>query len=263
LEVTSVGDNVLPSETTTEVTSNVLVRDGHTIVIGGLFRERTSAGRSQVPVLGNVPYLGTLFRRTADDTTREEVIVLVTPHVVKQDLDEAKGQQIMEDVERLRIGQRKGLRWWGRERLAQSHIRWAKQELLAGDLEKAEWNIDMALSLEPRMIEAIELKEKITDKAYWSETAQFSVVKYLVERLIMNDLGKPYRWIIPPERPLDDMKLDPEVRDRLLIHPEPTDPVPGLSEAKRSAELKAQQELADQDKGGPAAQGEGDAPKAD
>ncbi|HAU36613.1 MAG TPA: type IV pilus secretin PilQ, partial [Phycisphaerales bacterium] len=51
--VQTVGQNALPSETTTEVTSNVMVRDGRTIVIGGLFRERTSNGRAQVPLAGN------------------------------------------------------------------------------------------------------------------------------------------------------------------------------------------------------------------
>src|SRR5690606_22979737 len=45
----------LPFEQTTEVTTNIIVRDGHTILIGGLFREVTSASRSQVPLVGNVP----------------------------------------------------------------------------------------------------------------------------------------------------------------------------------------------------------------
>ncbi|MHC4717050.1 MAG: secretin N-terminal domain-containing protein [Planctomycetota bacterium] len=53
----------LPYEHTTECTSNVMVKDGHTIVIGGLFRERTSNVRSQIPGLGSLPVVGPLFRR--------------------------------------------------------------------------------------------------------------------------------------------------------------------------------------------------------
>ena len=45
----------LPFESTTETTTNIMVRDGHTIVIGGLFRERTVNGRSQVPLIANIP----------------------------------------------------------------------------------------------------------------------------------------------------------------------------------------------------------------
>ncbi|HAU36614.1 MAG TPA: hypothetical protein DCX07_02715, partial [Phycisphaerales bacterium] len=68
------------------------------------------------------PYLGTLFRRTQDNTSREEVIILITPHVIRQAADEATSEQIKDDVERFRIGQRKGLQWFGRERLAQGYM---------------------------------------------------------------------------------------------------------------------------------------------
>ena len=73
---------MLPSEQTTEATTGVLVRDGHTIVIGGLFRESTTNGRSQVPILGDIPYVGVLFRKTSDKTLREELIILITPHIL-------------------------------------------------------------------------------------------------------------------------------------------------------------------------------------
>src|SRR5205823_5851041 len=70
----------IPQEQTTEVTSNVMVKDGHTIVIGGLFRDASSTTRGQVPGLGSIPVLGALFRDQKDSTTREEVIILLTPH---------------------------------------------------------------------------------------------------------------------------------------------------------------------------------------
>ena len=74
----------IPQTQTTEVTSNVMIKDGRTIVIGGLFRESTVASRGQVPVLGNIPILGVPFRRTNDSTIRTETIILITPHIINR-----------------------------------------------------------------------------------------------------------------------------------------------------------------------------------
>jgi len=240
--VEQVGTNVLPSETTTEVTSNVLVRDGHTIVIGGLFRERTSNGRSQVPLLGDIPYLGAVFRSTDDDTVREEVIILITPRIIKQAQDEAVCEQLKDDVERFRIGQRKGMRWWGRSRLAQSYLRKAKQDLSAGRMDKSLWNIDSALSLEPRMEEAIRIKERLTRKAYWSDQAQYSSVKYIVQRMIMQELGVPVERVIPPAKPRDVRILDQEARKALGIETRPEDPLPGPAQEQEPADTEGNTE---------------------
>jgi type IV pilus assembly protein PilQ len=74
----------LPFEETTEATADVLVDDGNTILIGGLFRERTVNSQSQLPVLGNIPVAGLLFGSRNDQTIREEVIILLTVHVIKE-----------------------------------------------------------------------------------------------------------------------------------------------------------------------------------
>ncbi len=60
--------NGLPNKFTTQVTTNVMVKDGHTIVIGGLFRESTDRTRSQVPGLGSLP--GVARRSASNPTTR-------------------------------------------------------------------------------------------------------------------------------------------------------------------------------------------------
>ena len=72
----------LPSETTTEVTSNIMVKDGNTIAIGGLISEQVESSVKQVPFLGSIPFIGVLFRQTVDKVSRKEVIVLLTPHIV-------------------------------------------------------------------------------------------------------------------------------------------------------------------------------------
>ncbi len=223
--VTQIGAHILPRETTTEVTSNVLVRDGHTIVIGGLFRESTTSGRSQVPVLGNIPYLGTLFRSTSDATVREEVIILITPRIVKQSVAEAIGAELKDDVERFRVGQRKGVRWWGRERLAQMHLRQAREDIASSRRDRALWNIDMALSLNPSFIEAIKLKERMTETAHWANEGRLSSTKYILERVMMNELNKPVEMVIPPARPVDVSKLPEDVRDAFGENPSPQAPL--------------------------------------
>jgi len=223
--VAQVGTAALPSETTTEVTSNVLVRDGHTIVIGGLFREETNAGRAQTPLIGNIPYVGALFRRTIDVTNREEVIILVTPRIIRQAADEGVSEQLRDDVERFRIGARKGLRWWGRSRLAQCQIRYARCAMAKGNRDKALWHIDAALSLRPNLIEAIRLKERLTSRTYWADAARQSSARFIIHRMIMNDLGKPVERVIPRRKPLNGEGLGEDVKKAFGIIPRIEDPL--------------------------------------
>jgi type IV pilus assembly protein PilQ len=221
------GTAALPSESTTEITSNVLVRDGHTIVIGGLFREKTTAGRGQVPGIGSIPYVGTLFRNTVDATERQEVIILITPRIIKQDIDEQVSEQLKDDVERIRVGARAGVRWWGRQPLAQAQMRCAKQALQAGDRERALWHTELALSLDTRMDEAIRLKERLTDQAYWSRDTQWGASRFLIQRMMMNELGKPMETVTPPYKPLHTETLPEDAKKSLNIAPRIQRPLPG------------------------------------
>jgi len=219
--------NALPTQTTTEVTSNVMVRDGRTIVIGGLFKEESNPTRSQIPILGNIPYLGTVFRQTSDVAKRNEIIVLLTPHIIKHDVDEGVSEQLKDDVERFRIGARKGLRCWSAQRLAETHVRWAKEALREGKRDRALWNLDLALACDPRQVDAIRLKEQVTQKAYWSDLPRNSAANHVIQRMIMQELGKPVERIIPPDKPLDADRVDPDVRKALGIQQRIQDPLPG------------------------------------
>ncbi|MCX5847541.1 MAG: hypothetical protein NTW12_14510 [Deltaproteobacteria bacterium] len=67
----------------TDVTTDLVVQDNQTIVIGGLIREDTSKSRSGIPLLSKIPILGWLFGYTEDETKRQEIIILLTPHVIK------------------------------------------------------------------------------------------------------------------------------------------------------------------------------------
>ncbi|MCW8857153.1 MAG: type IV pilus secretin PilQ [Kangiella sp.] len=75
-----------PAINTQEVGTQVLVRNGETIVLGGIFQHRTTYDESKVPLLGDIPLLGWLFRNTQREDTKQELLIFVTPKVIEQGL---------------------------------------------------------------------------------------------------------------------------------------------------------------------------------
>ncbi len=65
-----------------ETTTQVIVKDGQTIVISGILREPESKIKRKVPVLGDIPLLGALFTSVEDSTQRTEILAFITPFVV-------------------------------------------------------------------------------------------------------------------------------------------------------------------------------------
>jgi general secretion pathway protein D len=63
--------------------SRVAIRDGQTIVIGGLMEDRNTDHVDKVPILGDIPWLGALFRRTTQDKIKTELLIFLTPHVAR------------------------------------------------------------------------------------------------------------------------------------------------------------------------------------
>lgn len=74
----------------TEASTNLVVQDGETIVIGGLIREDTTKAITGIPWLSKIPLFGHLFGNTTDDCSRTEIIILLTPHVMKSQQDAKK-----------------------------------------------------------------------------------------------------------------------------------------------------------------------------
>jgi len=71
-----------PQISTREVQTTVMVRDGETIVIGGLLEERDILSMSQIPGLGALPFLGRLFRSERREQRRTELVITVTPRIM-------------------------------------------------------------------------------------------------------------------------------------------------------------------------------------
>jgi type IV pilus assembly protein PilQ len=74
----------VPTILTREATTEMLVRDGATVVIGGLYQRSLQAAQSGIPWLSNVPGIGWLFRNTRDNDTHEELLIFITPRIIRQ-----------------------------------------------------------------------------------------------------------------------------------------------------------------------------------
>jgi type IV pilus assembly protein PilQ len=74
----------VPTILTREATTAMLVRDGDTVVIGGLYQRAMQSSRHGVPWLADVPGLGWLFRHHAERDIHEELLIFITPRIIKQ-----------------------------------------------------------------------------------------------------------------------------------------------------------------------------------
>jgi type IV pilus secretin PilQ/predicted competence protein len=72
-----------PALITQQATTQVLVTDGGTVVIGGVIQTNNSLSVSQVPLLGSIPYLGNLFKHTTVSTSNQELIFFITPRIIQ------------------------------------------------------------------------------------------------------------------------------------------------------------------------------------
>lgn len=151
----------MPNKTTTEVLTNVMVRDGQTIVLGGLFQEETNLSRSQTPLLGEIPIIGELFKQVTDRSQRTELVILITPHIIT-DPEDADGAERLEDVYRLAYNARKDIHWMSRARYADERYNRAVKEYTAGNLDAALAELNGCYPITPRNhLDTIRLRERI------------------------------------------------------------------------------------------------------
>ncbi len=82
----------LPSTNTTSSETKVLAKDGQTIVIGGLLRDRLEKKVDKVPILGDIPILGLLFRGSSESMTKSEIVILLSPKIVDKNSSKVSEQ---------------------------------------------------------------------------------------------------------------------------------------------------------------------------
>jgi hypothetical protein len=80
-------NRVGPTTSERKSTNTVLVRDGQTIIVGGLMEDRIRTSVSKVPWLGDIPGLGWLFRYESDTVEKQNLLIFLTPTIIREDQD--------------------------------------------------------------------------------------------------------------------------------------------------------------------------------
>jgi type IV pilus assembly protein PilQ len=78
--------NGIPSINTNEVETKVLVNNGETIVLGGIFTTEKRDSITKTPLLGDLPLIGRLFRRRTEDESKQELLIFITPRLISDAL---------------------------------------------------------------------------------------------------------------------------------------------------------------------------------
>lgn len=76
----------IPPKTSRETQNGLIVKNGETIVIGGIYTETNFEGESGVPLLSKIPLLGWLFKKEAKRKDRTELLIFITPHIKSENL---------------------------------------------------------------------------------------------------------------------------------------------------------------------------------
>ncbi len=77
----------LPTTTKREVSTTSIVKNGETVIIGGLVKDKTSKTVTKIPLLGDIPILGIPFRHTTENVDKISLVIMITPYIVKRSED--------------------------------------------------------------------------------------------------------------------------------------------------------------------------------
>ncbi|RLS89430.1 MAG: hypothetical protein DWI17_01780 [Planctomycetota bacterium] len=183
----TVGGNTMevPNESTSEIVTNVRVKNGQTLVLGGLFKEKTVIDRRQVPGLGDVPLIGNAFKGYNDDLHREEIIFLVTPTIVKDEIAKVWSDEAREFEHAVRIGAREGLLPWSRDTLTTAQNQKAFEAMGKGDRDLALFHCENSLRLSHNQPEMVRFREDLVGQG---STAQSDFERSMLRRMIQKQM---------------------------------------------------------------------------
>ena len=151
----------VPSESTTEITTRILMRDGQTLILGGLIGESVTSARDQIPVLGSLPLVGWLFGRTTESVTRRELVILLTPHILDPVRAEAKAREASERFASVRRSHWDSLSPYIRPVLAARFAADAQALQARGSLHRALGAVERSLALDPTAHAAAQLRDEL------------------------------------------------------------------------------------------------------
>ncbi|MFZ5828705.1 MAG: secretin N-terminal domain-containing protein [Planctomycetota bacterium] len=202
----------LPEKEVTQVTTNIMIRDGCTVVIGGLMRENLVTTAQQVPVLGNLPYLGFVFRSSTQTTERREVLVLITPHIVYEPETCIEGEQAACEFYRRQSLYADKMCPLNKRSIGRRYFRLAQSAWAVGDRNRALRFAEMAVQFDPLNRAAIDLRSDIwlgrTDGPHCLQTLVEQPAEALVDGpevadWVLDELSAPPAAVPMPQHPLD------------------------------------------------------------
>jgi type IV pilus assembly protein PilQ len=151
----------LPQKSVTQVTTNVLCPDGCTVVIGGLIREDLTTTTTQIPVLGNLPWVGPVFRQKTNTVDRNEIIVLITPRIVSEPFMCQEGAKYGNDYTQRQAIYFDKMSPVAKRNLGVHHLRMARAAFAAGDFATAMKQVNLAIHYDPQRRDAVVLRNEI------------------------------------------------------------------------------------------------------
>lgn len=80
-ETTTTGISDSPTFSTRQAETSLVIRSGHTVSLGGIIEQKNEKSVSKIPLLGDIPFLGNLFKTVSISNTRTELIMLITPYI--------------------------------------------------------------------------------------------------------------------------------------------------------------------------------------
>lgn len=115
-DIVNTGDGQITLITERSLNSGtVRLRDGQTLILSGIIQDQDKTTVSKIPILGDIPLLGALFRKTNKDNQRREVVVLLTPNVMDDTQNSSYGYNYSPSPEVRQILERRGLKVPGRQ----------------------------------------------------------------------------------------------------------------------------------------------------
>jgi type IV pilus assembly protein PilQ len=155
------GQTLVPDKDITQVTTNVMVRDGCTVIIGGLMQNELGTTGNQIPFLGNLKYIGALFRNRTETTTRNEILILVTPRIVYGPASDRESRAASCQWQGRQAVYADKMSPLGKRSVARRYLRMAQNAQAAGQHGRALRFAELAVQFDPESLEAIDLRNQL------------------------------------------------------------------------------------------------------
>jgi len=194
----------LPNKETTQVTTNIMVRDGCTLVIGGLMREEMQTTSKQVPLFGSLPLVGPAFQSKNETLQRREILVLITPRIVYEPEVCEEGDQGACEFHRRQAVYAEKMSPVGKRHIARRYFRLAQNAWAEGDQGTALRFAELSVHFDPLSRAAIELRSNIWQGSrQGGDALAGSLDGATIAPWLLDDLQREPAPVSKPLHPLD------------------------------------------------------------